>query len=407
MTDKAGDIAILIKKHIQEELTDKERNALTDWVNTSAENRKVFLELTNEDSLQQAIREFHEFEQEYDGKVTTSVVSLYDNKINWFKYIAVSAAVITLVSMILLFTYNNHSKKQVAVVESTTIKMIQDLAPGGNKAVLTLADGSKIILDHASNGMLTQQGSTDVVKNADGEVTYNASKEKSAITASYNLITTPRGGQFKLTLPDGSLVWLNAASSLKFPVSFTGKERVVQLTGEAYFEVAHVNIAGSLERMPFEVQVNNGMKVQVLGTHFNVNGYDDESAVKTTLLEGKVKVTNTRDNNSLISVYLQPGQQASLTKADGNLGVQKDAKLATAAIAWTHQKFSFTSADVKTVMRQLARWYDVEIEYAGNLPEKTFSGEIPRDLKASEVLSLINFAGIRFQIEGKKIKVLP
>lgn len=416
MTDRTGDIAMLIKKHIQDELTDNEKDQLADWISESEENQKVFEELTNESTLQQAMKDLYEFKQARNNSQSASVVSLDSSKTNWVKYMVAAAVFLAVVCMVWLYT-SNRPGKQVAVTKPETKKAIQDIAPGGNKAVLTLADGSTIILDNLQNGLIADQGTTAINKKQDGELVYNSSVQRGGANSpltthhspAYNTVTTPRGGQYQLTLPDGSKVWLNAASSLKFPVSFTGASRTVQLTGEAYFEVAHVTMPGSAERMPFEVEVNNGMKVQVLGTHFNIMAYLEEKETKTTLLQGKVKVVNgewSKVNGQNQTVVLQPGEQAQLAGTGGNLRVQKEANVAE-AVAWKNGLFKFEHTDLKTVMRQLARWYDVQVEYAPGIPEKYFTGEISRKLNASEVLSVIEFAGVHCKIEGKKIKVLP
>lgn len=201
------------------------------------------------------------------------------------------------------------------------------------------------------------------------------------------------GGQYKLTLPDGSKVWLNAASSLKYPVVFIGNERKVEITGEAYFEIAKD------ESKPFKVLLNN-MEIQVLGTHFNVNGYTDEEMIKTTLLEGKVKVLASGQTK-----YLLPGQQAQL-KSSGNIAVTNEVNLEE-TVAWKDGNFQFENSDIKAVMRQLARWYDVDVSYKGNI-NKHFIGSISRNVKLSQVLSMLQQTGeIKFKIEGKNLIVMP
>lgn len=405
ITDKGSNIATLIKKYTRDELTESDRILLMNWISESDENHKVFNELVDEKSLRAALKELYLFEDKYmknQPSKFSMMAGLGSNKTSWFKYIIAAACVIAVVCLAWLFLFNNKkSDKRVAATIETN-KAIQDIPPGGNKAVLTLADGSVITLDNAKDGMIAEQGKTTITKTQNGELEYKASVDQAPQIISYNTISTPRGGQYQLTLPDGSKVWLNAASSLKFPVSFTGKERKVQLIGEAYFEVAHVNMPGSKDGMPFEVELNSGMKVQVLGTHFNVMAYEDEKEVKTTLLEGKVKVINDKNQEAL----LEPGQQAQLSKANGSLQVQKDANIGV-AVAWKDGQFNFVRADLKSVMRQLARWYDVQIEFDKSVPEKSFSGEISRRLNASEVLSVIEFTGVHFRIEGKKIKILP
>jgi transmembrane sensor len=401
MTDIAGDIAVLIMKHVKDQLTEEERGRLMGWISESEDNAQVFNELTQEDSLQKAVKELYVFRQTNDEGQATSVVDLYSTRTNWLKYISVAVIFIAVVCMVWLYMVKNSGEKQVAVTNTATKKTIQDIAPGGNKAVLTLADGSTIVLDNKDNGVIAEQDKTTINKKEDGQLEYKAPVLTPAErTIRYNTITTPRGGQYQLTLPDGSKVWLNAASSLKFPVNFSGKERMVQLTGEAYFEVALVTIPGSGARMPFEVQMNNGVKVQVLSTHFNIMAYEDEKESKTTLLQGKVKVENGQQQ----TVVLQPGEQSLLTQS--GLRVKKDADVAE-AVAWKDGKFKFVHSDLKAVMRNIARWYDVQIEYDTNVPEKYFTGEISRKLNASEALTIIEFAGVHCKIEGRKIKVLP
>ena len=344
MTDRAGDIALLLKKHIQGELNDDEQVQLMNWKAESIENRKVFDELVDETSLQEALRDLYFFSQTLDENKRPPVVDIKTARTNLFKYIAVAAVLMGLVGMIWLHLVNRQGKQTTA--KTDTKKAIQDIAPGGDKAILTLADGSTIVLDNADNGVVAEQGKTTIRKMESGKLEYKATTHQTPLIVDYNTITTPRGGQYQLTLPDGSKVWLNAASSLKFPVSFNGNKRTVQLTGEAYFEVAHVTLPGRSERVPFEVQVNNGMKVDVLGTHFNVMAYEDELEAKTTLLEGKVKVLNNQGQTAT----LQPGQQALLSNADDKMQVKNDADIAV-AVAWKNGLFKFEHTDLKTVMR--------------------------------------------------------
>lgn len=289
-----------------------------------------------------------------------------------------------------------------------------DIAPGGNKAILTLADNSTVILDSAANGAIAQQGNAKVVKLSNGQLMYQsaipdklgqAGNRQSAMT--YNTLSTPRGGQYQLVLPDGSKVWLNAASSITYPTAFTGNERKVQITGEAYFEVTHNS------QMPFVVE-KGSMAVEVLGTHFNINAYDDEEAMKTTLLEGKVKVgsrqwavgSEEKAEGKEHSVILKPGEQVSLSHSSQlsqPIPVQTDE-----VMAWKNGLFQFENADIRSVMRQLSRWYDVEIAYKqpSELKDKV-SIEFPRSFNLSDVLKIMeSTAGVKLQMEGKKIIVL-
>ena len=272
---------------------------------------------------------------------------------------------------------------------------INDLKPGENKATLTLANGQKIVLTKNLVGQLSRQGNMNVSMNANGTVAYTAAADgqtKNASTA-YNTLTTKKGEQFPLILADGTQVILDAASSITFPVSFTGKQRLVSITGQAYFKVVHN------ERQPFQVSVK-GQTIRDIGTEFNINAYDDEGIVKTTLLEGSVKVAKAGE-----SVVLIPGQQSQVTDNSSTI-VVKNADIQS-VVAWKNGLFEYNNASIQEVMRQIARWYNVDIEYEGTVPQREFSGKMQRDLNASQVLDLLSFTRIHFKIEGKKIIVTP
>lgn len=262
-----------------------------------------------------------------------------------------------------------------------------DIAPGGNKAILTLAGGQRISLTDAKNGNIAQQAGIQVTKTAGQLIYIAAAKENKATEMVYNTVETPRGGQYSLKLADGTIAVLDAASSIKYPVAFSGNERKVEITGQVYFEVVH-NAA-----KPFRVSVK-GETIEDIGTHFNVNAYDDEPVIKTTLIEGSVSVAQANQK-----VILKPGQQADLS--NNNLTVT-DADT-EAAIAWKNNLF--TGSDIKSVMRQFARWYDVEVDYEGKLPDTRFGGEISRKVKASEVFEALKRYHLSFKIEGKKVIV--
>ena len=270
----------------------------------------------------------------------------------------------------------------------------RNIPPGGNKAILTLANGSKIVLTNAKNGILVLQGGVRVIKTPNGQVIYDASDAGNITDTVYNTITTPRGGQYMVMLPDSSKVYLDAASSLRFPTVFTGKTRTVFLTGEGYFEVAHN------KNKPFHV-VAGGQTVEVLGTHFNINAYDDEQYISTTLLEGSVKVSLGKS-----IAILAPGDQAHTLSGNGLSGIEVYKGINTdAAVAWKNGYFNFENADIQTIMKQYARWYDVKIVFDGKVDERLFSGEIHRNLNAPEALELLDYADVHFKIDGKTIVV--
>ncbi|GAA0526820.1 FecR family protein [Chitinophaga japonensis] len=269
-----------------------------------------------------------------------------------------------------------------------------DVAPGSNRAMLTLADGTQIPLDSAGSGPLAQQGNTRIIKLDSGRLAYRAAGNAANGALLYNTITTLRGGQFRIALPDGTQVWLNASSSLRYPTSFAGPERRVQLSGEAYFEVAKD------ADQPFRIHTKE-MEVEVLGTHFNIMAYDDEDILKTTLLEGAIKVS--REGSSR---RLQPGQQARVHRANGSLDVLQHANTEE-AVAWKNGFIQFEGQDIRAAMRMLARWYNVEVEYRGAVPAH-FRGVIPRNVPLSQVLKMMEMTGeVQFSINGNKIIVSP
>lgn len=271
----------------------------------------------------------------------------------------------------------------------------KDIAPGGNKAVLTLANGSTIVLDNAHDGVLAQQGGTNVEKLDAGSLAYNTGRKDNE-EVMYNTIATPNGGQYQVILPDGSKVWLNAASSLRFPTRFEGKERSVELTGEAYFEVAKHN------SMPFRVKVpGNGMDVQVLGTEFDVMAYTNEQTSNTTLVNGKVNVVSKGAVRAL-----EPGKQTILDNQTRAMRVS-DANVEQ-VVAWKNGLFRFRETGIRELMRQVERWYNVQVVYESEGKDQDFTGVVSRNQPVSALLQMLELTGtVHFRIEDKKIIVLP
>ncbi|MFA6083200.1 FecR family protein [Mucilaginibacter sp.] len=312
------------------------------------------------------------------------------NLLLWAKF---SAAAVGL--LFLSFGFYSYLHKDKPVVKKSIAKINppqHDALPGGSKAVLTLANGKTIILDNAQNGTLAKQGNTVVNKTADGKLVYNLSNMADDNAApSINTINTPRGGEYQVILPDGTKVWLNAASSIRFPTRFTGNTRDVEITGEAYFEVTKNKL------MPFRVKTDRA-DIEVLGTHFNVMAYGDERLMKTTLLEGAVNI-----KSGSLTYKLKPGQQAQIN-ATGNTKVTSDIDVDD-EVAWKNGIFQFRDAGIDVILRQAARWYDVNITYKGKLPLREFTGRLSRNVKASELLKMIQYTGIAVHIEGKNIIV--
>jgi transmembrane sensor len=381
----------IIDKYLSGKATKEELAILNEWYR-SFNDSEVELEVSeslDEEVLGNRIRQrlLESVHQEQELKIIKP-------RRRW--YIPAAAVLLVLFGATWFLFFNNKKEHPVAKVEAKPALAKNDIAPGGNKAVLILADGSSVILDSTSNGVITKQGSIEVKKLSNGLLAYtvNGKQITENNAAFYNTISTPRGGQYQVTLSDGTLVWLNAASSIRFPVIFSGTERKVEITGEAYFEVAK-NAA-----MPFKVKTFSS-EVEVLGTHFNVNAYDDEESVKTTLLEGKVKVSA----NNQLPRFLQPGQQAGINN-QGNIAIINDADVEE-VMAWKNGRFQYKSADVKTILRQISRWYDVDVEYRGNV-NLHFTGQLPRSVTASKVFEKLEMTGeVHFKIEGKKIIVSP
>lgn len=281
----------------------------------------------------------------------------------------------------------------------TEVAQIHDVKPPtNNKATITLANGQTVYLDSVNNGTLAQQGNVSLQKMGDGKIVYSGSYAEA--TVRYNTVSNPRGSRvIDMTLSDGTRFWLNAGSSVTYPVAFVGKERKVTMNGEAYFEVAH-NAA-----MPFIVSKGD-VEVTVLGTHFNVNAYDDENSIKVTLLEGSVKVLRLAQDDKAI---LKPGEQA-IAMADTKLNpstalrVTKDVDLKE-VMAWKDGRFYFDGADIKTIMRQLSRWYDVDVDYQADV-KYSFVAKISKDVPVSELLKILELTDlVHFKIEGKKVTV--
>jgi transmembrane sensor len=286
-----------------------------------------------------------------------------------------------------------HSKRSSPLSEKIADLYKNDIKPGGNKASLTLANGTVIDLDSIHNGLFTRQGSVAVSKQGNGQLLYTVGSASLAADE-MNVLATPRGGQYQVILPDGTKALLNAASSLRYPTAFTGKERRVILTGEAYFEVAKD------PRRPFLVEAAN-MRVQVLGTSFDIMAYDNETMVRTTLLTGKIKEISQGHD----SLTLAPGQQAVLRRGGSQL--TREVTDTDEVIAWKDGLFLYSNrVDIPTIMRQLERWYDIHVHYQGAVPAQTFYGGIQRSLPLSKVLSILERTGVKFKIEGQDITVL-
>jgi transmembrane sensor len=300
---------------------------------------------------------------------------------------AVAASILLVIAGTYYWYQRTHKKENASPV----LAAARNITPGRTGAVLTLSTGQRLVLDSLQDGTVAVDGQAEVLKTA-GEIRYRGTNGNEKV---YNTITTNKGRQWALVLPDGSKVWLNAASSIRYPLYFTGREREVEITGEAYFEVVHN------AKQPFKVKVA-GQVIEDVGTAFNVNAYHDEPVIKTTLVEGAVRLAHLTER-----IILKPGQQAQV-QTNGRLTVVPDADV-DRELAWHKGWFSFRHTDLPAVMRQLARWYDVDIRYEQNIPAETFSGDMGRSLNLSDALDFMKQMHVHFSIdEGKRlITVMP
>lgn len=390
----------LLLKHLQGDLTETEQELLEQWVSQSTRNRVFFASVTDEEQLRQQLLAFYDEEAEDNENIILSKIRQQINmdtseapvrRISPLRRWAWAAASVLLATAIGGYMWLNRDARPDTIATTPA-----EILPGRSGAVLTLADGSHVVLDSMGNGVIGNQNGTQLLlKN--GQLAYNAGEESATIA--YNNLSTPKGRQFQLILPDGTKVWMNAASSLRYPTTFSGSSREVEVKGEVYFEVA-----GNAQQ-PFIIDVDNRARIQVLGTRFNVNAYANEAAIKTTLVEGSVKVIA----GEAPSVILKPGQQAQISSlATGNapIRVVNDVDV-DKAVAWKSGLFNFDNSSLEEVMRQLERWYDIEVVYGKSIPDIRFGGKLSNDVSLSGLLQSLKESEVHFRIEGRKLIVLP
>jgi ferric-dicitrate binding protein FerR (iron transport regulator) len=370
----------LAKKWLDGIITNDEKQEFLSWYNVLEDEMIIPAEFAaSEAELQKRMLKNIKQKQEAKGKIFTGKFAL----------VAAAASAIAAICFIALYSPVQKNVPLTTGTVNNEIKKPTDISPGGNKAILILGDGSSLVLDAVSNGTIATEKNIQIRKLKDGQIDYSLSGKQDAVT--YNTLSTPRGGQYSITLSDGTKVWLNSSSSLRFPTAFTTSQRKVELTGEGYFEVAK-NPA-----RPFKVQVNE-MEVQVLGTHFNIMAYQDEAMTKTTLLEGSVRI-----NKNNTSTLLKPGQQIKIKQGE-NAGKVEEANIEE-AIAWKNGMFYFNGATIEVIMRQLERWYDIDVVYEGAVSEH-FNGVISKNVGIAKVFEMLELTGaVHFRIQGKKILV--
>ncbi|WP_341836775.1 FecR domain-containing protein [Chitinophaga pollutisoli] len=374
----------LIRKLMEGTITEAEREQLEDWYNTGMEDPV------------QIPASFVPGEAEHEARLLARIrdkagISTGTRVVPWRRHTWRAAAVIFLIGGAATFFILNQRNPAKPAAQPAT--MAQDVkAPRSSRATITLGDGSQLVLDSLANGATTTQSNTQIIKLDGGEIAYNGSASENSAPV-FNTLNNPRGSQVvSITLSDGTRVWLNAGSSLTYPVVFHGRQRNVELKGEGYFEVAKKN------GQRFVVTAR-GTQTEVLGTHFNINAYTEESATTITLLEGAVQLHLSGNTHPL-----RPGEQASVTPAGNITTTRPDLDQ---VMAWKKGDFYFTGTDIETVMRQAARWYDLEVEYRGKVTG-TLSGDVSRSVNASELFQMLELTGrVSFEIEGRKVIVIP
>lgn len=390
MADNKERITQLSRKLLDNTITEAEAQELAVWLNEyDGKDLEISSTLTDDiarrqkEMLQTISRDKNKLISEDRNK--DQAIKIARRKKHW-QWTAAAVIIVFLGASIYYYESSrsfNATSNSFAVSDTAGAP----IPPGTNKAILTLADGSKIDLANAGNGTIAVQGAAKVQKTADGKLFYSGTHAGKPV-ALYNTLSTPKGGQFTIVLPDGTKVWINAASSLRFPAVFTGSERVVELSGEAYFKVVHN------DKMPFKVKAGNRL-IEDIGTVFDVNAYNDEPALKATLVEGSVRIG---------SVTLRPGQQAIGTGKDHITVRQVNVQDAT---AWVNGQLSMDDISLQEFMRQLSRWYDVDVQYMGNIPGRHFSGTLDRNAYLSDIIRVLENYGIHVKLEGKKIIVSP
>lgn len=375
-------IITLIAEYNSGEISEAGKKELEEWVTLEEHNRLLFERLTSEDQLREELKIIYRFNaaDAYSGFERKYIKPA---KKLWLSISIAASVAIACTFGAYLYFFPQHP------VAQNPLLLAKDIVPGKNAATLTLANGKKIVLGDVRNGELAREAGVLITKTSDGQLVYEV-KDLENEAGSINTLKTARGETYQVRLPDGTRVWINAASSLTYPASFAAlKNRTVELNGEAYFEVSKD------ASHPFIVKTA-GQNLVVLGTHFNINSYTDEGQTLTTLIEGAVKINE--------QTLLKPGEQAQLS-ANGSMKVGK-ANVAE-AIGWKNGLFLFEKDDLPTVMRQISRWYDMDVKYEGAVPKASFDGKVYRNLNLSKVLEVLKYADVKFRIEGKTIVIMP
>ncbi len=390
--DHFAGIETLILKYLKGTLTGQEKEILNAWRKELPENESLFADLTNDQKLTEEFKIFRGINQEKGSKkLSMRIVKGGSTRVVRLLRLYWSAAASIVLLVVSYWAYRNlnmpHQEAEVEVAAA----VVDIPAPAASHAMITLSNGERIILDSVGKGVMARQGQVELIKSDDGGIEYRVKKADAEGALSYNLLANPRGSKIvAITLSDGTRIWLNSESTLRYPAYFKGQERRVEITGEAYLEVAH-NV-----KQPFVV-VKQNTEVTVLGTRFNVNTYEEEPSLKITLLEGKVAVKH-NDRSAL----LMPGQQAVIDRGEGRIEVMEDMDPGD-AIAWLNGQFVMDGTRLTSLMNQISRWYNVEIAYTGKIPNKAFGGMINRDIPLSRMLEALRENGISCRLEEGKV----
>jgi transmembrane sensor len=393
MLNNKEHIAGLIVKFLQGGLSKTENKQLQEWISESPENKETFELSTQVEKLLEDLT-WYQQSKEKNWKELNKVIGGKVVSFTFRKLMPYAAAVLVLILATASYMWVFNKKKPAEAHNTISAKYKNDILPANGRAILTLDGGQKVILD-STTGIVAKQGNTQIINNT-GQLVIAPSTAQAAIV--YNSVNTENGGIYSIVLSDGTIAWLNAASSLTFPNAFTGIQRKVEITGEVYFEVAKD------AAKPFIVSIktpagNSRGEIEVLGTHFNVNAYDDNSIVRATLLEGSVKVSN--GNKSTV---INPNQQAQIS--NDKVTVINDPDI-DQTMAWKNGLFFMAKQDIKSIMEEVQRWYNVEVEFAGTPITGTFSGKISRKEPVSKLLMILELTeGVRFEIVDNKIIVM-
>jgi len=394
--DTAERLYYLLDNYIKNHLTETEQAELKDLVNDPGNEETIKLLM---DASWENPNIKWDFTEGQENRIRQEILHHYPfpkkQKRKTSRYVILAAAAITLLIIGPLYFIKQRQMTGKEMEQSQISFNSNDIKPGGNKAILTLENGQVIVLDSARKGKIADQGGIVALKVADGQVTYDTAFTKLGGIV-YNTLSTPNGGQYMIELQDKTKVWLNAASSLHFPIAFNGDDRRVDLTGEAYFEVAHN------AKKPFYVRVN-GTTIKVLGTHFNVQGYTDDENITTSLLEGSVTVGSNKAG--VPEEILLPNQQA-VTTSNGSIELLKNSDIEL-AVAWKNGQMAYKNESIYNILKQAARWYDVVIEYRGILKD-SYTIDLPRNTSVIEFMKMLESnGGVHFELKGRTIIVKP